>query len=417
MPLGTGKERARCATSDDCESGVCGLSGVCLTPCLETDDCQRGQSCMPVEARGAPGQLSPVQACARVAAFADGMQLTLGGPQLLTAGRLNRVAVDVSNRNALVFLLAECGRTVRVQRIVERASERVLFDIAALYDGQIQRNPALNVGALVPVLIPETPSLTLVTSGYDFGVTIDQSSEARVLSATGSGERSVLDLNVFYVGGGESLLEGGLHPGDPAFREVLARLGERYAAVGISLGSVREYDVVGMLRSELRELTAHGGGDDSDARGGQVVERLDQLFELSAGVDDAGINLFVVSKMGPVLGISGGVPGALGLHGTAASGVAIALDSVGIEAADRVLFHELSHQMGLFHTSESDGFVIDPLSDTPLCRSEQDLDQDGVLRAGECTGRGGDNLMFWEGDGEVLSPQQIELLRRSLVLR
>lgn len=417
MPLGVGRNRDRCGQGADCESGLCALAGVCLAPCRSNDDCQRGQSCMQVEARSGEGMLSPLQACARVAAFRADVQLAIGAPQPLMAGRLNRLPVDVSNQDALLFVKAECGRTLRVQRLVERASERVLFDIAALLDGQIQPNPVINAGALLPILIPENPRLQLVSSGYDLGLTIDQSSDVRVISAVGAGNHHILDLNVFYVGGGASFLEGGLRPGDPAFQEVLARLADRYEAIGIELGSVREYDVVGALRAELSELEVHDQTDASGNFSDQVVEDLDQLFELSAGVDDGGLNLFVVSKMGPVLGISGGAPGALGLHGSAASGVAIALDTVGLATADRVLFHETGHQMGLFHTSESDGFVLEPLSDTPICSADQDRDQDGILRTPECLGHGADNLMFWEGAGDTLSPQQIELLQRSLVLR
>jgi len=352
-----------------------------------------------------------------VAAFAEHVQLSLGSPQVMQEGRLNRLPVDVSGQNALVFVAGECGRTLRLQRIVERASERVLYDVAALLDGQLQLNPAINVGALLPVLIPETPRLQLVSSGYDFGLTVDKSVEVRVISAVGSGKHHVLDLNVFYVGGGSAVVDGGFRPGEPAMRDVLMRLADRYAAIDIEIGSLREYDVVGALRAELGELQVQSTTDEAGHVTDQVVEKLDRLFELSAGVDDGGLNLFVVSKMGPLLGISGGIPGALGLHGTAASGVAIALDSVDLATADRVLFHEIGHQLGLFHTSESDGFSLEPLSDTPICRAEQDLDGDGILRSAECNGHGGDNLMFWEGTGDALSPEQIELLQRSLLLR
>ena len=416
-PTGLGGPRDRCERGADCESGLCGLAGICLSPCSTVGDCLRGQSCMPVEVRSAEGWLSPVQACARVAAFAEDVTLTIGGAQRLEQGRLNRLQVETSGKNTLLFVSAACGRRVRLQRLVERASERVVFDIAALFDGRVQLNPVINVGALLPVLIPNNPRVQLAAGGYELGLTIDASSDVQVISATGTGTHRRLDLNVFYVGGGSSEVDGGFRPGAVAFREVLGRVADRYAAIDIELAAIREYDVAGALRDELRELTVHTETDPAGALTDQVVEKLDRLFELSAGVDDGGLNLFLVSKMGPVLGISGGIPGALGLHGTAASGVAIALDAVGLEHADRVLFHELSHQLGLFHTSESDGFALEPLSDTPLCGAAQDSDLDGVLRAGECRAHGADNLMFWEGFGDVLSAQQVELLQRSLLLR
>jgi hypothetical protein len=72
--------------------------------------------------------------------------------------------------------------------------------------------------------------------------------------------------------------------------------------------------------------------------------------------------------------------------------------------------------MGLFHTSESDGTSIEPLSDTPVCSARHDQNQDGMLTAAECAGVDGDNLMFWSGHGTALSAQQREILRGSLVL-
>jgi hypothetical protein len=173
--------------------------------------------------------------------------------------------------------------------------------------------------------------------------------------------------------------------------------------------------VVGGLREEFGalELSSSSPGGPAPAN----VVGLPELFALSAGVDDGGINLFLVREMGPLLGISGGIPGAIGVHGTEASGVSIALDVVGLDRADAVIFHEISHQMGLFHTTESDGLELEPLSDTPSCPLDQDLDQDGILRSDECSAYDADNLMFWDGEGDALSPQQAELLRRSPLLR
>ncbi|HEX6241444.1 MAG TPA: hypothetical protein VFZ61_11140, partial [Polyangiales bacterium] len=100
-----------------------------------------------------------------------------------------------------------------------------------------------------------------------------------------------------------------------------------------------------------------------------------------------------------------------------ASGVALALDVIGLEQADRALFHELGHQLGLFHTTERDGTSMEPLGDTPICGPELDADGDGVMRAAECTEHGADNLMFWEGQGDALSSEQVAILSRSAILR
>jgi hypothetical protein len=414
--LGTGTARTRCGEAAECESGLCALAGVCLEPCASSKDCPQGQTCQPVEVRAAEEALAPVTACARVSAFPPDVQLNVASEEGLRSDVLNRFTVSELERTSLVFLKADCGRSIDVRRIVDKASQRTFFDTAAQLDGIVQINPSVNVGALLPLLLPNNPRVTLSTEGYDLGVSVDQDADIQVIRASRSQRGQILDLNVFYVGGGNLLEEGGLHPGSPELAEVFARLAARYEAIGIELGAVREYDVVGALREELSVLRVETRIDGAGVLEQQVPE-LGRLFELSAGVDDGGLNLFIIRSMGPLLGISGGTPGAVGLHGSALSGVALALDSAGLMRADKVLFHELGHQLGLFHTSESDGFEIEPLSDTPACSAQQDSDGDGTLHASECADHGADNVMFWEGSGDGLSPQQIDVLTRALILR
>jgi hypothetical protein len=413
--LGTGKARARCSEASECESGLCALAGVCLEPCASSRDCPDGQTCQPVEARAAEEALAPVIACARVSAFPPDVELNVSA-QALRSEVLNRFSVSELGRTSLVFLKADCARALDVRRIVDKASQRTFFDTAAQLDGVVQINPSVNAGALLPLLLPNNPRVMLSSEGYDLGVSVDQDTDVHVIRASRTKRGHILDLNVFYVGGGKLVEEGGLHPGSSELLDVIARLGARYEAIGVELGAVREYDVVGALREELSVLqvaTRVAGSGVIE----QEVPKLGRLFELSAGVDDGGLNLFIVESMGPLLGISGGTPGAVGLHGSALSGVALALDSTGLMRADKVLFHELGHQLGLFHTSEMDGFEIEPLSDTPACSAEQDSDGDGTLRASECADHGADNVMFWEGSGDTLSPQQIDVLTRALILR
>ena len=81
------------------------------------------------------------------------------------------------------------------------------------------------------------------------------------------------------------------------------------------------------------------------------------------------------------------------------------------------LAHEIAHHLGLFHTSERDGTVLEPLGDTGECRIEQDANRDGTLQASECTGNGADNLMFWDGSGSKLSSEQVQVMQRALILR
>jgi hypothetical protein len=414
--LGDGKARARCDASHDCESGLCGLSSVCLAPCAKTTDCPRGQACRNVLSRFEDG-LQPVMACARTLAFADDVKVFAPRREpTVDVDTLVSIASPALSDPALMFLKASCESRAEV-RALSRAGGGSLFSIAALLRGDGALNPITNVGSLVPMLVPNNPGVSISAKGYVFDVVVDQPTALELVTVSRAGEHELLDLNLYYVGGGEEVRRGGLHPGDPNMRAVLDRLASRLSRMGLTLGTVREHDVVGQLRSELAVLATELVLDERNNPIDLKIERLDELFELSAGQDDSGVNLFLVSDMGDVLGISGGIPGALGAPGTSASGVAVAVDVVGLDKLETVVLHETSHHLGLFHTSEIDGFVIEPLSDTPACEPSADDDLDGVLSPRECVGRGAENLMFWAGTGSEVSAQQRQVLRQSPVLR
>jgi hypothetical protein len=88
-----------------------------------------------------------------------------------------------------------------------------------------------------------------------------------------------------------------------------------------------------------------------------------------------------------------------------------------LTAADVPLLHEIGHFFGLFHTVESNGTVLDPLSDTEECTLADDADRDRELASSECEGKGADNLMFWSGTGTRLTPDQIRVMAAAVVLR
>ncbi|TGK33296.1 hypothetical protein EHQ12_00335 [Leptospira gomenensis] len=147
------------------------------------------------------------------------------------------------------------------------------------------------------------------------------------------------------------------------------------------------------------------------------------------------LNLFITreeTQVGGVLGVSGGIPGNIGLTGTPQSGMVVFIEAhrssgaVGsvLSNADLTFLgdtmaHEAGHFLGLFHTNESAGasgvaipnMTKDPLIETPQCDSTQDTaPANGQVSIVECNNTGffnsgALNLMFWAGDGVTAQTQ------------
>jgi hypothetical protein len=153
---------------------------------------------------------------------------------------------------------------------------------------------------------------------------------------------------------------------------------------------------------------------------------------VSQGVTE-GVNLFFVQGQlvnSSILGNAAGIPGSMGIANSW-NGVLIFLNphATGTTTLDAQLLgetaaHEMGHQLGLFHTTESGGTQFDILSDTLECqKSTQDNNSDWKVSAEECEGYGGENLMFWTSwssssrsagkKQEVLCNQQQQVLKYS----
>lgn len=416
--LGSGLAGDPCERGSDCESGLCGLVGTCFEPCRGHGDCAEDHHCRAIEARADEDALGPVMACARTLALASDVRLGVLPYGISLAAGMNSVAVPGTEAPGIIFLQAECGRPLELLTVHSNDLRRDLYDRAALRAGTPAENPVLHDGSdLAALMFPNNPALAASASGLTLGVKLASAAHADlVLAARERGPRT-LDLNVFYVGGGEVNEPGGYRPGERRVAKMLQNMDRRYRSIGLALGRIRELDVRGALREELSVLEVPRrkiNGRESEGR----PARLEELFRLSAGASEPAINVFLVRDMGSYLGIAGGIPGVLGVHGSDRSGIALAADVLGdLEDADLVLLHEIAHYMGLFHTTESSGMVLDPLADTPICTLEQDDDDNGELSTWECEKRGAENLMFWSGAGEELTPEQIQVLASSVVLR
>ena len=234
-----------------------------------------------------------------------------------------------------------------------------------------------------------------------------QTGELHIVTRRGDSSASSIDVNVFVVGSTDIA--------EADVMAALTRMSEVYAGGGaatignVSIATLDWPDpYVDSEGAEANELRATAIGDDPGA-----------------------LNLLFVQDFNEVgtLGIAAGIPGPNGISGTAASAVMVAVDThldaegsaLLTDLMGETMAHEIGHQIGLFHTSEGDGVGFDPITDTPECTSDFDLDGDDELTAEECEAADGRNFMFWSSSDEFgqfeMSPIQSAVLRDSVIAR
>lgn len=427
-----------CEEPADCDRGLCVLAGACAEPCGSQADCPAHERCQQLFARTGAEALQSVSACvSRVALPAD---VEVDRPQPVERLTAGRSSFDLQPSEAPVTLYAvehafegwphagRCRAGTCIAALETRDEPpRVLFDADADYRNDAPPlNPVASGDHLDPVtvLLPSGEAAALSSRGYRITVESEREGELGLTRLRRSSAGQRLDLNVFYAGARDLAPEGSRGP--PLLAEALEEVDRIFAQADVFIGEVRQIAIPGGLLA--RGLAFPAG----DAAAGFAVLRirfgvyaeLPYLFKLSAGANNSAIDLFFVGDIAPRGGDgepqaeAGGIPGPLGMHGTGSSGIAIATDMMrgdGLQLG-RTLAHEIGHYLGLFHTSEADGSVLDALADTPECRSDRDRARNGLDRD-DCNDAGADNLMFWSVTQEsVLTAQQGAVLRSAVVL-
>ncbi len=261
-----------------------------------------------------------------------------------------------------------------------------------------------NLGDVLALRYPNGPDTPRSPAGWTVMLASDEGASASDqwhLQRAGPG--ATFDVDAYLAGGGYWESRDGALPAElaAAFDGARALL----EGTGLTLGEVRVHDLRGFLRERFSVVESVGSNDFAE------------LFRLSAGATRPSVHVFFVRYIGGALGVASAIAGAQGMPGTGGSGVVVAVDATPDELLPIVVLHEIGHFAGLFHTTELDGSVFEPLTDTLVCPRDRDADRDGLLVAEECAGAGADNFMFWAGSSGRTTAQQVEILRGAMYVR
>ena len=411
-----------CAGDWDCRSGQFCPSGanICTPKCV-TGSCGPGYVCdLPSGQCVAAGSIScdPVpEVCDQQDNDCDGLidEDASCGPELAQSeavfiedmGRVTAGGGGLSNPLVFSALSTGSAATILVVDVsgvddlttiynLTGPNGQVLISASDPFSSPIRAYP--DIGN-VAVQIPNTPSVSYEQGTYTFTIYRDGDQESQVWvyvihSLRNEPEFSKMDVNYWFVG--TPGLTASSAPNKNKFQNLHSTFKQVMTGHGVTLGEVKYMDVTGSNASKYTYV-------DTGSEGYEVDEHA-ELLQLSGALPSTnrGVNFFFVQGFNGwgLLGKAGGIPGPPLIHGTYHSGVVVSLVDyyeyevqIGIPVTAETMAHELGHQLGLFHTTEQDGTLHDPIPDTPECT--YDGNNDGAVDLQECKNSGANNLMFW----------------------
>lgn len=343
-------------------------------------------------------------------ASGDDLRFVDGGP-LGTSGSV-RVTVRPGDMSLLVHArAADSEGLVFVTAVIDPSGADVGSLIGLEY-GELS-----NSGEAA-VYLPIRDDVDLVPGEYriDFEATVPIVSSGAIVRSGDPDAAQVLDVVFWMV----TTVEYD--------RTVLA---DRFRAVGtdvfgphdIAIGDIRFVDPPAAMVERHAVIRLEDGGSDGELRA------LCRDMTSSIGAVRA-LNFAIVDRLdggdpdAVIEGSSSGLPGTALLTGSDLGCVAgmaeVDPDFGNRDLLDRavVVWHEAAHHLGLYHTTEADGTLFDLFDDTPECHADdRDSNRDGWVDLFECAGLDGENFMFHDGDGTVMTADQAWMLRRHPLLR
>lgn len=346
-----------CMTNRDCASNTC-LAGLCTEACGASEDCQAGLECgtLNYEAGTFSGCRFP---------SGSGYSVTLPEVTIAAGSRLSagRIALPPDVLSATLRVRQSGGTALQMSFDGVTQGSTTFFDLTALSSLMDVPNRWIPSDSFedITMLIPNSTAdrvalrganlrFSIVafprTMGDSASITVTPSVFVRRGADTGS---ATFDIAIHLVSVGVTAAAA---PTDGRVQAMLSRMRELLGAAGLSIGDVRYIDTPSAALSII---------NSADGQGSELA----QLFRMSTSVTGRVVSLFLVRGIDTggggfnTLGIAGGIPGPVDVHGTMHAGVVLAFDpgvvgggNAGGRFAGMIASHELSHFLGLYHVTE-----------------------------------------------------------------
>jgi hypothetical protein len=350
-----------CATDEDCNgaSAICvsrERTTACRVACQRDGDCRSGYVCR------SNGTQSFCDSPVETAPVADNGG---GGALQIQCSNSKTINFTVPTGAQGFFIAPFAKGNFKVTPTTLKKPDGSTLDIRRDY-GFLAINPEI-LGNIAPLLFPAS-NRNEFKSAFGAGaytLTVNTSASEvcyYVIPQLQVGTRLELIVHLVGVKG----VTAGSAATDRNMQQIVRAMQSIYQGMGVTV-SVAEYrDAASSVRDAYRIIR-----DFSD------IYSLVATSSQEGGLNDVlKVNVFLIedfniSDVPGLLGISTGIPGAAGLHGTSASGLVFSTASLGADNATlgQTMAHEIGHYLGLRHTTEHGGSAHDPITDTPECVS------------------------------------------------
>ncbi len=352
--VGKGVVGSLCQKDADCASGYC-YNGFCMEGCAGDGDCGSASlQCVEVSVL-LEGGIPKLKGC-----------LPRKGISTTTLGSFKNATVkgvDIPPNASSFVLTTEVASTTEVALLTRPTDPKgtVLSDYkdqCDLYSQPIRYYPSEQITSFY---VPNTPAVTIKPGVYTFTVQGSNPSlpiTVRLLLKLGKADKGTLNLNWHFLNlSGTCIPAPTLNAASAPTHSWLGKVRNNLITILKTAGlTVGKETFKNISNAALDTIELQQQGDSPE---------LQQLFASSAGQQGSAINIFFVRKIetkgianGMVLGIAGGIPGPIGIHGTVHSGIAMSMETACLEQygynPGHTLAHELGHYLGLYHNQEQD---------------------------------------------------------------